>query len=182
MPALITRCPACATMFKVVPDQLRVSEGWVRCGHCSEVFDASAHLQPPAAVAQAQEQEQEQEQAGPSGAGAAPSAAAPQPDRPDAGPSPVEPPEQRDHAADDDDYDEEPFAAVDSEPASDLSPDSAERTARQAVAIARASAAVGTQPVRLAPLAPGQVQTPIQAVDGIYREFIGKVLGEIVAR
>lgn len=35
---------------------------------------------------------------------------------------------------------------------------------------------------RLAPLAPGQVQTPIQAVDGIYREFIGKVLGEIVAR
>ena len=123
MPALITRCPACATMFKVVPDQLRVSEGWVRCGHCSEVFDASAHLQPPAAVAQAQEQEQEQEQeqAGPSGAGAAPSGAAPQPDRPDAGPSLAEPPEQRDHAATDDD--EEPFAAVDSEPASDLSPD-----------------------------------------------------------
>lgn len=32
-------------MFKVVPDQLRISEGWVRCGHCTEVFDASAHLQ-----------------------------------------------------------------------------------------------------------------------------------------
>ena len=32
-------------MFKVVPDQLKISEGWVRCGHCSEVFDASAHLQ-----------------------------------------------------------------------------------------------------------------------------------------
>ena len=32
-------------MFKVVPDQLRISEGWVRCGHCSEVFDASANLQ-----------------------------------------------------------------------------------------------------------------------------------------
>jgi predicted Zn finger-like uncharacterized protein len=32
-------------MFKVVPDQLKVSEGWVRCGHCSEVFDAQAHLQ-----------------------------------------------------------------------------------------------------------------------------------------
>lgn len=31
-------------MFKVVPDQLRISEGWVRCGHCAEVFDASAHL------------------------------------------------------------------------------------------------------------------------------------------
>ncbi len=43
--SLITRCPACGTMFKVVPDQLRISEGWVRCGHCAEVFDASAHLQ-----------------------------------------------------------------------------------------------------------------------------------------
>ena len=40
----ITRCPACGTMFKVVPDQLRISEGWVRCGHCAEVFDAAAHL------------------------------------------------------------------------------------------------------------------------------------------
>src|SRR5688572_24412290 len=44
--SLITRCPACGTMFKVVPDQLRISEGWVRCGHCREVFDATAHLQP----------------------------------------------------------------------------------------------------------------------------------------
>ena len=34
-------------MFKVVPDQLRVSEGWVRCGQCDEVFDANAHLQAP---------------------------------------------------------------------------------------------------------------------------------------
>lgn len=37
-------------MFKVVPDQLRVSEGWVRCGHCSEVFDAHANLLDPAAA------------------------------------------------------------------------------------------------------------------------------------
>ncbi|MBC7602971.1 MAG: zinc-ribbon domain-containing protein [Ramlibacter sp.] len=43
--SLITRCPACGTMFKVVPDQLRISEGWVRCGHCSEVFDAASQLQ-----------------------------------------------------------------------------------------------------------------------------------------
>jgi predicted Zn finger-like uncharacterized protein len=43
--SLITRCPACTTLFKVVPDQLRVSEGWVRCGQCDEVFDANAHLQ-----------------------------------------------------------------------------------------------------------------------------------------
>ena len=43
--SLITRCPACGTMFKVVPDQLRISQGWVRCGHCAEVFDATASLQ-----------------------------------------------------------------------------------------------------------------------------------------
>lgn len=42
--SLITSCPACGTMFRVVPDQLKISEGWVRCGHCSEIFDASAHL------------------------------------------------------------------------------------------------------------------------------------------
>jgi predicted Zn finger-like uncharacterized protein len=42
--SLITSCPACGTMFRVVPDQLKISEGWVRCGHCSEVFDAAAHL------------------------------------------------------------------------------------------------------------------------------------------
>jgi predicted Zn finger-like uncharacterized protein len=42
--SLITRCPACGTMFKVVADQLRISEGWVRCGHCAEIFDASADL------------------------------------------------------------------------------------------------------------------------------------------
>jgi predicted Zn finger-like uncharacterized protein len=43
--SLITRCPACGTMFKVVPDQLRISEGWVRCGQCAEIFDANANLQ-----------------------------------------------------------------------------------------------------------------------------------------
>jgi predicted Zn finger-like uncharacterized protein len=32
-------------MFKVVADQLKVSDGWVRCGHCDGVFDASAHFQ-----------------------------------------------------------------------------------------------------------------------------------------
>lgn len=43
---MITRCPTCGTMFKVVPDQLRISEGWVRCGECADVFQASEHLQP----------------------------------------------------------------------------------------------------------------------------------------
>lgn len=37
---LATRCPACGTVFRVVQDQLRVSEGWVRCGRCSEAFNA----------------------------------------------------------------------------------------------------------------------------------------------
>lgn len=42
----ITCCPSCATRFRVVADQLRISDGWVRCGRCQEVFDAQASLQP----------------------------------------------------------------------------------------------------------------------------------------
>jgi len=49
--SMITGCPACGTMFRVVSDQLKISEGWVRCGHCGEVFDATAHLQDEAALA-----------------------------------------------------------------------------------------------------------------------------------
>jgi predicted Zn finger-like uncharacterized protein len=47
MAQLITRCPACGTRFRVVPDQLRISQGWVRCGQCAEVFDAAQHLGDP---------------------------------------------------------------------------------------------------------------------------------------
>lgn len=46
----ITRCPSCATLFKVVQDQLRISDGWVRCGQCQEVFDATLSLQEAPAV------------------------------------------------------------------------------------------------------------------------------------
>lgn len=42
--SLITRCPACQTSFRVVPDQLRISDGWVRCGRCQQIFDANAAL------------------------------------------------------------------------------------------------------------------------------------------
>jgi len=49
--SLITKCPACNTMFRVVPDQLRISGGWVRCGNCDEVFDGNAQLQPTEAPA-----------------------------------------------------------------------------------------------------------------------------------
>lgn len=48
--SLITCCPACGTMFRVVPDQLKISEGWVRCGHCAEVFDATAHMMDGAPI------------------------------------------------------------------------------------------------------------------------------------
>ena len=47
--SMITGCPACGTLFKVVPDQLKISTGSVRCGHCGEVFDATAHMHEAAA-------------------------------------------------------------------------------------------------------------------------------------
>ncbi|HEX6792628.1 MAG TPA: zinc-ribbon and DUF3426 domain-containing protein [Casimicrobiaceae bacterium] len=37
---LYTRCPGCATIFRVSPQQLALREGQVRCGHCRAVFDA----------------------------------------------------------------------------------------------------------------------------------------------
>ncbi len=51
--SLVTRCTACGTLFKVVADQLKISDGWVRCGQCAHVFDAQANLvseTPPVAA------------------------------------------------------------------------------------------------------------------------------------
>jgi predicted Zn finger-like uncharacterized protein len=42
--SLATTCTNCSTCFRVVQDQLRVSEGWVRCGHCQQVFNALESL------------------------------------------------------------------------------------------------------------------------------------------
>jgi predicted Zn finger-like uncharacterized protein len=42
--SLATRCSNCGTIFRVVQDQLLVSEGWVRCGRCREVFNALEHM------------------------------------------------------------------------------------------------------------------------------------------
>lgn len=42
--SLATRCTACGTIFRVVQDQLKVSEGWVRCGRCDAVFNAMQGL------------------------------------------------------------------------------------------------------------------------------------------
>jgi predicted Zn finger-like uncharacterized protein len=37
---VLTRCPACATHFRVTPDQLKARSGRVRCGECQQVFNA----------------------------------------------------------------------------------------------------------------------------------------------
>lgn len=42
--SLATRCTHCGTIFKVVEDQLKVSDGWVRCGRCQQVFNAMPTL------------------------------------------------------------------------------------------------------------------------------------------
>ena len=41
---LTTRCPSCNTVFKVSQDQLQLADGWVRCGHCDEAFEAQDAL------------------------------------------------------------------------------------------------------------------------------------------
>jgi predicted Zn finger-like uncharacterized protein len=42
---MISRCPECATAFRVSQAQLDARNGQVRCGHCGEVFDALATLE-----------------------------------------------------------------------------------------------------------------------------------------
>lgn len=38
--AMVTRCPHCATAFRVTAEQLQAHSGHVRCGCCASVFDA----------------------------------------------------------------------------------------------------------------------------------------------
>jgi len=38
---VVTRCPACKTLFRIVPDRLASSAGWARCGVCGESFDSA---------------------------------------------------------------------------------------------------------------------------------------------
>lgn len=42
--ALATTCPQCKTSFRVVPDQLKLRRGFVRCGRCRNVFAGIDHL------------------------------------------------------------------------------------------------------------------------------------------
>ena len=43
---LFTACPHCHTVFRVTAELLAARDGQVRCGVCSSVFDARAHLTP----------------------------------------------------------------------------------------------------------------------------------------
>ena len=45
---MLTRCPACQTVFRLRPEQLDARGGEVRCGHCFHPFNARAHaFEPP---------------------------------------------------------------------------------------------------------------------------------------
>ena len=44
---MITKCPTCATLFRVTPQQLQAHGGKVRCGQCMSVFDGLKALAAP---------------------------------------------------------------------------------------------------------------------------------------
>lgn len=45
MTSFVTQCPHCHTRFRVSRDQLTAARGVVRCGTCTELFNAARHLQ-----------------------------------------------------------------------------------------------------------------------------------------
>jgi predicted Zn finger-like uncharacterized protein len=55
---MLTRCPSCATTFRISPEQLKARQGRVRCGKCRSVFNALETLveEPPKVAAPAEEQ------------------------------------------------------------------------------------------------------------------------------
>lgn len=42
--SMVTRCPTCATLFRVTAQQLQARQGRVRCGRCAAVFDGFRDL------------------------------------------------------------------------------------------------------------------------------------------
>ena len=87
--SLATRCTSCATVFRVVQDQLKVSEGWVRCGRCGAVFNALEglfDLEPDLVVAAAPSPAPAPAPAGPLPPAPAPSSAS-EPEAPDEPPA-----------------------------------------------------------------------------------------------
>jgi predicted Zn finger-like uncharacterized protein len=55
---MLTRCPSCATTFRISPEQLKAKQGRVRCGKCRNVFNALETLveEPPKTAPAAAEQ------------------------------------------------------------------------------------------------------------------------------
>ena len=47
MTEMITRCPKCATAFRISEVHLKSAKGVVRCGSCLNIFDARAHIESP---------------------------------------------------------------------------------------------------------------------------------------
>lgn len=123
--SLATRCTSCQTAFRVVQDQLKVSEGWVRCGRCGSVFNAFEELfdlgSAEAARAAA---------AGFEGAAPDPAAARPAPDIPAA--EPVAPPAEALEARPDDWHLDLPEVAREAPPP-EAAPGEAEAAAARAV-------------------------------------------------
>jgi len=39
-----TQCPHCQTIFRISAAQLNIAQGYVRCNHCHNIFNASHHL------------------------------------------------------------------------------------------------------------------------------------------
>ncbi|RLJ67982.1 DUF3426 domain-containing protein [Sulfurisoma sediminicola] len=54
---MLTRCPSCATTFRISPEQLKARQGRVRCGKCRNVFNALETLveEPPKVAPPAEE-------------------------------------------------------------------------------------------------------------------------------
>jgi predicted Zn finger-like uncharacterized protein len=45
--SLAARCTHCHTVFRISGPQLAAAQGWVRCGQCNQVFDATSNLVTP---------------------------------------------------------------------------------------------------------------------------------------
>jgi predicted Zn finger-like uncharacterized protein len=75
--SLVTRCPQCATAFRVQSAQLAAKGGKVRCGKCTAVFDGVAHLVTPPSESQAASSREPSPQLGLFEPGRAPARTAP---------------------------------------------------------------------------------------------------------
>lgn len=61
MTETVTRCPQCATAFKITSAQLQTAKGAVRCGSCLQVFMAHDHMVEDAKVLTPADQDTEQD-------------------------------------------------------------------------------------------------------------------------